>query len=386
MFLRILQRSLTRRKTSIGVAAGAVLLGTALIAALLSLSLGLGPKVRGELQAYGANLILMPGSTLMETGAGGLDFGSVSQEAYIAETKLAPLAQPPLSSDVDYYLPYLYSVVEAGGRQVVLAGARLPETARANTWWRIEGDIPSMGSKDTSLVGVEAARVLSVSPGDTLQITSRGKPWTLRVSGIVESGGSEDSQVLVDLGLAQELAGRPGLVSLALVQASTAQRSLQQIAQDIQAQAPGVQVKVVEQVARAEARVLNKVQLLLGLVAALVLASSALAVFSTMTSSVMERMPEVGLMKALGAGPVQVGRLFLSEAVVTGGIAGTLGYALGVVLSELVARSVFDTFLGLQLLALPASVALGLAVTLIASALPVRRAMKIQPAITLKGE
>lgn len=385
VFFRVLRRSLTNRKAHLAVAAGAVLLGTALIAALLSLSLGLGPKVRGELQAYGANLILIPQVTTLEMGAGGLEFGAVSQEAYISEEALASLERPPLSQDIIYYLPYLYAVVEVGGRQVVLAGTHLSQAARTNTWWRIDGEV-GLEVEGAALVGAEAARVLGLAPGDSLVIAYRGVTQELKVAGVVETGAAEDSQLLVNLSLAQRLTARLGAVQLIQAQVSTAQRPLSQIAQDIQSRSPGVQVKIVEQVARAEARVLGKVQFLLALVATLVLAASALAVFSTMTSSVLERLPEVGLMKALGASPAQVGRFFLTEALVTGVAAGLAGYALGLLLAEAIARTVFDVYLGVQPLALPMALALALAVTVLASALPVRRAMGAEPAFILKGE
>ena len=55
----------------------------------------------------------------------------------------------------------------------------------------------------------------------------------------------------------------------------------------------------------------------------------ALAIFNTMTMSVLERTGEIGVMRALGQSRVGAVRAFLTEALMIGGMGGGVGLALG---------------------------------------------------------
>ncbi len=65
--------------------------------------------------------------------------------------------------------------------------------------------------------------------------------------------------------------------------------------------------------------------------------SSAVSVYSTMQSAVWERRRLIGLDRALGASRWRVGRLFLAESAITGGLGTLLGLGVGLLAGELVA-------------------------------------------------
>ncbi|GAA1352018.1 ABC transporter permease [Falsarthrobacter nasiphocae] len=65
--------------------------------------------------------------------------------------------------------------------------------------------------------------------------------------------------------------------------------------------------------------------------------SSAVSVYSTMQSAVWERRRLIGLDRALGASRWRVGRLFLAESAITGGLGTVLGLGVGLLAGELVA-------------------------------------------------
>src|SRR3990172_3095614 len=119
MLGRVLLRSLRNRASRVGVAVLAVLLGGSLVAALGSLSLDVGGKAGRELRAYRANVVLSPRTATAQTGLGGLEFGAVQEERYLAEADLTPLSDGQFAGEVLGYAPYLYGVAEAGGRKVV---------------------------------------------------------------------------------------------------------------------------------------------------------------------------------------------------------------------------------------------------------------------------
>ncbi|MDO8671587.1 MAG: FtsX-like permease family protein, partial [Dehalococcoidia bacterium] len=182
------------------------------------------------------------------------------------------------------------------------------------------------------------------------------------------------------------LLGKPDAISVVQVSALSSKRPLSAVAKAIEARVPGSQAKVIGQIADAEVSILAKVQLLMALIAVLVLLASGLALGSTMAANILERTREIGLMKALGAGDRRILSLFLAETAATAVVGGVLGYLVGLGLAQVIGRTVFNSAIAPSLLAAFATLFVALAMCLLASAVPVRRALAIDPAVTLKGE
>ena len=107
---------------------------------------------------------------------------------------------------------------------------------------------------------------------------------------------------------------------------------------------------------------------------------------TTMTTSVIERQKEIGLMKSVGAENKKIVSLFFSEAAIIGSIGGVLGFIIGVILAQVIGLSVFSTSISPQYQILPVAILISIGVSLFASVLPVRRAVKVEPAVVLRGE
>jgi len=101
--------------------------------------------------------------------------------------------------------------------------------------------------------------------------------------------------------------------------------------------------------------------------------------------SVLERTPEIGLRRAVGATPRQIAAQFFAESVITGVLGGLIGSALGVLAIEIVAAAHHWSAVTNPGLAV-AGVVLGAVVALVACALPARRAARIEPVDALRGD
>ncbi len=405
MFWRILLASLRHQRARLGIAALAMALGSALVSGLLNLSGDIGGQVGRELRAYGANIIIRPKEQSLLIGMGGLEFGEVAATQTIAEDSLEPVRQV---KGVVGVLPYLYAVVEVSegpvipaegqaegdgagmtiagyaDRPAILAGVDFAATRSINTWWEVRGRWPI--APDEILAGRRAAEALNLAPGDSLSVTYGAQTQTLEVTGVLETGAAEDDQLIGGLATVQTLTSQPGQVTLVMVSALTTDRSLDTTADEIQAILPAAEVRTLAQFAQAEEKVLNKVRLLIGLVATLVLLAGALTVAGTLNTMVIERQTEIGLMKALGAADRRVANLFLVEAMSVGIFGGVAGYLGGLALALAIGWKVFDTVITPTLWALPGTLLVGLVVAWAAGLLPVQRALRIDPVITLRGE
>jgi putative ABC transport system permease protein len=148
----------------------------------------------------------------------------------------------------------------------------------------------------------------------------------------------------------------------------------------------GATVRAVRQLSAGDGEVLRRLRLLLITVTIVALGAAALCSMSTLTDLVLERTREIALLRALGAGRRDLVHLFATEALALGAIGGLLGLLIGIVAAQAIGLGVFGTAIRIAPLVPPAIVALGVATVLLASVLPLRHALAIEPAPVLRGE
>ena len=114
--------------------------------------------------------------------------------------------------------------------------------------------------------------------------------------------------------------------------------------------------------------------------------TSGLAVSAAMATAMFERRTEVGLMKALGAGDLPLSMIFVTESVLLACIGGVAGFSIGALLAQQLGRSIFGSQIAVQPVLFPVVIALAISVTFGGSAVAIRRAVKYDPVLALRGE
>jgi putative ABC transport system permease protein len=271
-----------------------------------------------------------------------------------------------------------------------------------------------VSSNDECVIGVNLAKRMGVREGDRVYVnvpnTEKMQIYLqCTVTGILSTGGAEDGAVLMRLSRVQQLTNNLGQYRKLYVSALTKPEDafarkdpksmtpaefdrwyctpyISAIALQIQQELPGTDVRVIRRVAEGEGQILSRVQMLLWLVTGAALLAAALAVGASAAASVIERQVEIGLMKALGAGSGTVGFLLAAEQLLLAFVGGGAGYALGIVLARLLGEKIFGAAPEPTLLVFLVVIGLAAVVTLLGSAIPLRRASRIEPAPILKGE
>ena len=205
------------------------------------------------------------------------------------------------------------------------------------------------------------------------------------VTGILSTGGEEESYIYMALKDLQRLTGEDAL-DVAELSVSAGADELEKYAEDMTGADSGLQARLVKRVTRSEASVLSKLQALVFLVTAVVLLLTMICVSTTMMAVVSERRREIGLRKALGASDQSIRKEFLGEGVLLGGLGGGLGGILGFVFAQAVSINVFGSPITFQPLLLPVTIIASIAIAAVSCQLPIKRAVAIDPAIVLKGE
>src|SRR4030042_1603687 len=179
--------------------------------------------------------------------------------------------------------PMLRGGVEVKDRKVLLAGMDFKVSQFLRPWWIVKGAIPE---KDGVLLGSEAARVLGLDRGKRIRVNDR----ELVVSGVLESTGSQDDQIIFTrLDTAQSIMGKEDRISMAEVAALCSGCPIEEMVKQISEILPGANVMAIKQVVQSRMETLDHFRKASYLLSGVVALGGGLVVLVTMMGSVRAR-------------------------------------------------------------------------------------------------
>jgi putative ABC transport system permease protein len=427
MFLRLLFESFRRQRRRKTVALLAIALGMSIATAMIAVGTDIGDKINQELRSLGANLVLTPIEDTLDVKIGGVDLKPASEGAFINEQDLVKMKGIFWGHNIKGYAPFLsdQQKVQTHGGQVdaELIGTYFAQPLHygneqfstgvrtVNPWWKVEGGwpqdyaaFPEQLPADV-LAGSKLAQLAGLAVGDQIEIGGR----KLRISGILNTGGSEDQAIVAPLHIVQAILGQPNAVRRVSVSALTKPEDAfarkdpanmspavrdrwycspyaNSIAYQLREVLPNVRVEQIRQVEQNQGKVLSRVSGLMLLLTLAALLAAALAVSAAMAATILERRQEVGLMKSLGAGNSAVASLFLTEAGLLALTGGLIGFLAGAFLAQRIGQSIFGSAIVVHPVVLAIVLCAAIIVTFAGSAGAVRKAMQFDPAVVLRGD
>ncbi len=381
--LTIPLRNIRRRPSRTLLLLLVFILGVMSIVALYQVSLVVGESLEKKLSAYGANIVISPGVEKLSVSYGGFHMGDMLFDVKsLAEAEtVEAIRSIELKERISIIAPKLVTMTKVADTAVAVVGVRWEEERAIKSYWATNGAFP--GSANEVLVGSKAALQLGLAPGDPVHL--HGRDFT--VSGILyETGGDDDTVVLMDLGGLQTLVGRPDATSFIEVAALCSGCPIDDIVAQMQGQLPGTDIKALRNVVNQRMASIHFVQRLVVSISLVILVTAAAMVGLSMMSAVNERKKDIGLLRSLGYGKSQVFLIFCLEAGLIGVAAGFAGYLTGFgasfkVLELLALGEDFTPVFAVSHLAL-ACVLIGL-VTVVSSAYPAWKGAGIEPSEAL---
>ncbi len=420
MFARLLFESFRRQVRRKAFAVLAITLGMTITTAMVSVATDIGDKLNQELRTGSANLLITPAADNLDVNIGGVDLKPASDGIFIHESDLIKLKKLFWKNNILGYAPFLSATQDftlAGHTlKAPLIGTYFAQPVQLETqnfvtgvrsvngFWKVEGAWPSDNSAD-ALAGASLAHREGIHIGDELEVNHS----RLRITGMLTTGAAEDEAIVAPLHFVQQVLNRPDAVSRVVVSALTKPEDsfarqnpatlspaayerwscspyANSIADSISKVLPNVRVEQIRQVEQNQGTVLSRISGLMLLLTIASLLASALAVSAVMAATIMERRQEVGLMKSLGAGNGKVVSLFLTEAGILAIGGGVLGFVGGVMLAHRIGQSVFGSPITVPPVVLAIVLFGALAITFLGSTGAIRKAMRFDPAVVLRGD
>lgn len=429
MFFTMLWGAVFRRRSRAMMAVIASLVGAATLFCLASVCVAVPQQMNEEMRAYGANLIVTPASATGKSQ--GIDTATVRNV-----TALIGAGHSVKSA------AYRYESVRINSAPYTIAGVDVKAVRALNRHWNVTGDWPGSGNV---MVGRDVADALGVKVGSRVTIgyraadasasasssasaksdsdestetaessaqgtqstqTTQGEQTTqatengrvssdimdnngteFRIAGIVDTGGNEDSIIYATTADVSKLAGHERGADVVEYSVNAMGDELNAIVNRINKNTnTAVKAQTVTRITSSDTRIIAMLQTLFWIVSLVVLVLTLVGVGTTISSIVSQRRNEIGLRKALGADSRAIGVEFYVESGIYGLIGGLLGTAIGYVLARVLCATVFGRAIGFDWLLGAESLLLSVAIAVIASIPPVRRATRIDPAIVLREE
>ncbi len=366
----LIWRSLRLRAQRVSVVFAALMVGAAIVTAMSAVFFDINSKMSEELRTFGANFYIGP------------DHGNS-----LAQKTVQPILDNAPAGLVNAASPFLYGIARTELEKVVLMGVWFESLPTLMPYWQVTGNWIGVNfDQRNAMIGIRLAQRLNIRVGDNLTLFSDDGQQRVQIKGIIESGDASDNMLIVNLDLAQKWLHKPDEISNALLSVNNDLGQVDSFARDLQQHYPELEIRPIRKVSASEGQVLDKIKGLMGLVSIVILALSSLCVNTTLMAMVSERAREFALQKALGASDNDIIRQILIETALIALAAVMAGWLLGYLLAQVLGMTVFNAAITLRLPVLPLTLFLSMLVAALAAIVPVRHAIRIEPANVLKGE
>lgn len=415
-----------------------IFLAAGLVSALLAVSIDIGDKMARELKSYGANILVEPASSaILPQDVNGAS--SLASQDFLDEKELANVKDIFWRNNIVGFAPLLNAEVQAqkidqnAVQTVQILGTffdhqiAIPDEEDYHTgqkiispYWKVQGEWVDDRKDDftdliPALIGEQLSKTTQWQQGDQIQLNYQEAEFThqlrIEIKGILATGGQEEKQLVLPLSAVQDLLGLQGKVQAIKVSALTVPENalsrkaranvdgldaeeydrwyctayVSSISHQLEEAISGAIVRPIWQVAASEGVVIEKIQLLLAVVTIAALIAAAMGIASLMTTTIIERSKEIGLMKALGAYQWQIILLFYCEAIISGLLGGISGCIAGWGLAKFIGTTLFGAPLDFAWIVVPCVLVLSILIALIGTWFPAHRIARLYPVEVLYG-
>ena len=384
-------KDISRRRTKLGLAVLSVVVAAAAIVAVITTFSAATQGLYEESNKFGANIIVKPEVKTIPLVAGSTPIGSLSTgENYIEESEISKIYTIKNNANLAVVAPRLYGIAKLGNSSVVVMGVDPDKEKKLKSWWNIQGHWMAAGTSEPNktevIVGSDIAGPLGIKEGSQITLNQGNVSINALVTGVIErTGGNEDGYIILPLAASQYLLSKEGKVSSLEVRALCNNCPVEEMSKQIEEVFPGLEARPMSQIVKNEMAVVEHTQSSAMAVSIITLLVSMLTVASTMLASVNEKLKEIGIMRAVGASNTQIVFMSFFEGAIIGLAGGVIGFAVGTIASAFAAPLMVSVTPQPMWEILPLAAGICALTGMVASLIPAKRALGVDPAEVLRS-
>ncbi len=349
-----------------------------LVTMFTTISFDVGGKMSGTLRQLGANAIAYSDSNIIE------------QNNLTNWQVLEKIAKQEGVEMLQLYI----RIGTIDGKPVAVVIADSQKLSRMMPYWAISGR--RAVKLDECLVGRRVAELLRLKPEMGVSIWWIGsidEKMDCRITGIFDSGDEDENRIFIPAPSTESLSSIIKNISLGHSEKSLftyallgGEEGIGRLNKRLLTVQNRIEIKPLRQILYGEKAILKKITLLSGLSLLAVLILTSLGVSLAVLSRIVERRKELALMQVLGAKHWSVVSFLILESTIVGAVASIAGFNIGTLMSQVIIQKIFRVSVTPHLAAFLITLLITIGVALLAGCIGAVRALRIQPAIVLRGE
>lgn len=365
-------KNLGRRKMRTGLAVLGIALGVMLITALLAVMDGLESSITESLGLLSGNLIVQ-------------QRGSVDQAFSTVNMSLVSYLSG--DEDVEVVSPEVYVLRSLPGegmsRFINLIGITNSYSQIVSPGYINVGTSFDESDHGKAILGIKLAERLGLEVNETLVVD----PINFTITGTFETNTLADSFiVLIPIGDARSLSGKPeDQVSIIEVKPVSPDRA-DSIKEWVESEFEEYEVVLPEDLMKEATGIVDTLRNTVWMVSSIAVLIGGIGIANAMLMSVMERTPEIGLMKAVGWRNIDVGYSVLLEALGMGIIGGLIGLLLGVSASMAAENMIQALSVRFTVTSIARSLLFAIVLSMVSGVYPAAKAARFSPIKAIRGE
>ncbi len=335
--LKFAVKNLAHRTTRTSITVLSIGLAIAVLFTITSFNTGYENSLRGQIQKMGIHMMVVPIGCPYEAASLILKGGRIP--SYLPDSLLG-LVQRMEGIDIAAGVLIHGIVKPEEGRTDIYIGIDEQMLALKN-WWQLEGAF--LARENDVILGYDVSLIEVSKVGDQIYLPEYDR--TFDVVGVLQPTGTEDDGFFyIRLTTAQEVfkvGNKITGINIRLKdpsQASVLAKTLENL--------PGAEVITMSELLGTMLSLVGTVRTLILSVVIIIVAISTFGVLNTILMSVFERVREIGIMMATGAGRIHVFVLIWLESVMLSLMGGALGLLMALFASRSI-ESVVKRFLPL---------------------------------------
>ena len=327
-FVTLAIKNLLRRRGRTILTIMGVAIAIAVLFSLLSFNSGYEKQLSGELDSLGIHMLAVPKGCPYEAASLIIHGGVIPK--YLSDSDVEEVKK---IDGIEVASPMLLQQFYKDGQPHVVYGVMMDDVSRLKPWWKVEGRFFSDTEDNVMVIGRNLAEKEKLKVGDVLPFGPDGIPFT--IVGILERTDTQDDDFhFLPLPVAQKMFGKPDQITTIAIKINDISR-ISEISKQLE-NIPDIQVVTMAQVMGTIMNLVGSARTLITSVIIVAIIISAVGIINTLLMSVNERTREFGMMKAIGASGLDIGRLVLIETLFITVIGGIIGLLLAMLGSSLI--------------------------------------------------